>query len=172
MDKINENVNIQKQIDKNNKEPVYKIKYSDNFELKNYFYNPEGMDDDSLNIKYKNMIISINTPLMNTINDAELEIDVKRLKFKYQDIYELNLNLPMEIKKETVQAKYDKNKKILNITVEIKHKQIELPKRKEDERMEIINEEEERLKEEEERKKKKKKRKRKKKKKRKRKKKQ
>ena len=155
LDKINENVNIQKQIDKNNKEPVYKIKYSDNFELKNYFYNPEGMDDDSLNIKYKNMIISINTPLMNTINDAELEIDVKRLKFKYQDIYELNLNLPMEIKKETVQAKYDKNKKILNITVEIKHKQIELPKRKEDERMEIINEEEERLKEEEERKKKK-----------------
>ena len=155
IDKINENVNIQKQIDKNNKEPVYKIKYSDNFELKNYFYNPEGMDDESLSIKYKNMVISINTPLMNTINDAELEIDVKRLKFKYQDIYELNLNLPMEIKKETVQAKYDKNKKILNITVEIKHKQVEMPKRKEDEHMEIINEEEERLKEEEERKKKK-----------------
>ena len=155
IDKINENVNIQKQIDINNKEPVYKIKYSDNFELKNYFYNPEGMDDESLSIKYKNMIISINTPLMNTINDAELEIDVKRLKFKYQDIYELNLNLPMEIKKETVQAKYDKNKKILNVTVEIKHKQIEMPKRKEDEHMEIINEEEERMKEEEERKKKK-----------------
>ena len=155
IDKINENVNIQKQIDINNKEPVYKIKYSDNFELKNYFYNPEGMDDESLSIKYKNMIISINTPLMNTINDAELEIDVKKLKFKYQDIYELNLNLPMEIKKETVQAKYDKNKKILNVTVEIKHKQIEMPKRKEDDQMEIINEEEERLKEEEERKKKK-----------------
>ena len=75
---------------------------------------------------------------MNTIYDAELEIDVKKLKLKYQDIYELNLNLPMEIKNETVQAKYEKNKKILYVTVEIKHYQIEMPKRNEDEQKEII----------------------------------
>ena len=36
IDKINENDNIQKQIDINNKEPVYKIKYSDFFEIMNF----------------------------------------------------------------------------------------------------------------------------------------
>ena len=37
---------------------------------------------------------------------------IKKLKFYYKDIYELDLNLPMEIKKETVSAKFDKTKKI------------------------------------------------------------
>ena len=99
------------------------------------------------------MIIEINTPLMEGIADAEVEIDTKKLKFKYKDIYLLNIDLPMEINRDSTKAKFEKAKKILTLSADIVHKQQKMPEKKIDENMEIINEEEEKRKEEEKKKK-------------------
>ena len=151
-DNVNDVIKTKKQIDKDSKEPVYKIKYSDNFELNNYFYNPQGFEEAPKN-DYKNIIIEINTPLMEGIQDAELEIDTKKLKFKYKDIYLLNLDLPIEINRDSTKAKFEKAKKILTLSADIIHKKQKIPEKKIDEKMEIINEEEEKRKEEEKKKK-------------------
>ena len=90
---------------------------------------------------------------MEGISDAELEIDTKKLKFKYKDIYLLSLDLPIEINRDSTKAKFEKAKKILTLTADIVHKQQKMPEKKVDENMEIINEEEEKRKEEEKKKK-------------------
>jgi hypothetical protein len=147
-DNVNDVIKTKKMIDKDSKEPIYKIKYSDNFELNNFFYNPQGYEE-APKKDYKKLIIEINTPLMAGVADAELEVDVKKLKFKYKDIYLLNLDLPIEINKDSTTAKFDKTKKILSLTSDIVHKKQAIPEKKIDEKMEIINEEEEKRKEEE-----------------------
>ena len=151
-DNVNDVIKTKKQIDKDSKEPVYKIKYSNNFELNNFFYNPQGFEE-TPKIDYKKIIIEINTPLMEGISDAELEIDTKKLKFKYKDIYLLNLDLPIEINRDSTKAKFEKAKKILTLSADIVHKKQQIPEKKIDENMEIINEEEEKRKEEEKKKK-------------------
>ena len=151
-DNVNDVIKTKKMIDKDSKEPVYKIKYSDNFEINNFFYNPQGYEEAPKH-DYKKIIIELNTPLMAGASEAELEIDVKKLKFKYKDIYLLNLDLPIEINKDSTTAKFDKSKKILILSADIVHKKQEIPEKKIDERMEIINEEEEKRKEEEKKKK-------------------
>ena len=149
---VNDVIKTKKQIDKDSKEPVYKIKYSNKFEINNFFYNPQGYEE-TPKPDYKNIIIEINTPLMEGISDAELEIDTKKLKFKYKNIYLLNLDLPIEINRDSTKAKFEKAKKILTLTADIVHKQQKMPEKKVDENMEIINEEEEKRKEEEKKKK-------------------
>ena len=151
-DNVNDVIKTKKMIDKDSKEPVYKIKYSDNFELNNFFYNPQGYEE-APKQKYKKIIIEINTPLMSGAADAQLEIDIKKLKFQYKDIYLLNLDVPIEINKETTTAKFDKSKKMLVLSADIVHKNQPIPEKKIDEKMEIINEEEEKRKEEEAKKK-------------------
>ena len=147
-DNVNDVIKTKKQIDKDSKEPVYQIKYSDNFELNNFFYNPQGYEETPKH-DYKNFIIEIKTPLMQSAAEAELEIDTKKLKFKYKDIYLLNLDLPIEINKDSTKAKFDKSKKILTLSADIIHKKQKIPEKKIDEKMEIINEEQEKRKEEE-----------------------
>ena len=149
---VNDVIKTKKQIDKDSKEPIYQIKYSNNFELNKFFYNPQGFEETS-KIDYKKIIIEINTPLMEGISDAELEIDTKKLKFKYKDIYLLNLDLPIEINRDSTKAKFEKAKKILTLSADIVHKKQQIPEKKIDENMEIINEEEEKRKEEEKKKK-------------------
>ena len=151
-DNVNDVIKTKKIIDKDSKEPVYKIKYSDNFEINNFFYNPQGYEEVPKH-DYKKIIIEINTPLMIGVSEAELEIDTKKLKFKYKDIYVLNLDLPIEINKDSTTAKFDKSKKLLILSADIIHKKQPVPEKKVDERMEIINEEEEKRKEEEKKKK-------------------
>ena len=151
-DNVNDVIKTKKIIDKDSKEPVYKIKYSDNFEINNFFYNPQGYEEAPKH-DYKKIIIEINTPLMMGASEAELEIDTKKLKFKYKDIYVLNLDLPIEINKDSTTAKFDKSKKLLILSADIIHKKQPVPEKKIDERMEIINEEEEKRKEEEKKKK-------------------
>ena len=149
---VNDVIKTKKQIDKDSKEPIYQIKYSNNFELNKFFYNPQGFEE-TPKIDYKKIIIEINTPLMEGISDAELEIDIKKLKFKYKDIYLLNLDLPIEINRDSTKAKFEKAKKILTLSADIVHKKQQIPEKKIDENMEIINEEEEKRKEEEKKKK-------------------
>ena len=149
---VNDVIKTKKQIDKDSKEPIYQIKYSNNFELNKFFYNPQGFEE-TPKIDYKIIIIEINTPLMEGISDAELEIDIKKLKFKYKDIYLLNLDLPIEINRDSTKAKFEKAKKILTLSADIVHKKQQIPEKKIDENMEIINEEEEKRKEEEKKKK-------------------
>ena len=149
---VNDVIKTKKQIDKDSKEPIYQIKYSNNFELNKFFYNPQGFEE-TPKIDYKKIIIEINTPLMEGISDAELEIDTKKLKFKYKDIYLLNLDLPIEINRDSTKAKFEKSKKILTLSADIVHKKQQIPEKKIDENMEIINEEEEKRKEEEKKKK-------------------
>ena len=149
---VNDVIKTKKQIDKDSKEPIYQIKYSNNFELNKFFYNPQGFEE-TPKIDYKKIIIEINTPLMEGISNAELEIDTKKLKFKYKDIYLLNLDLPIEINRDSTKAKFEKAKKILTLSADIVHKKQQIPEKKIDENMEIINEEEEKRKEEEKKKK-------------------
>ena len=138
---INKDIKIQKEIDINNKVPIYKIKYSNTFDINNFFYQPEGVNEVQDN--YKRMIIDIETPRMSSAGDAELEVDIKQLKFSYKDIYKLDITLPIEIKKETVRAKFDKTKKILSISADINRKEVVMPKPKEDENIEIVKDDEE-----------------------------
>ena len=151
-DHINKDIEIQREMDIENKRPIYKIKYSDNFDINNFFYQPEGVNE--VQQRYKRMIIDIETPRMNGAGDAELAVDVKQLKFAYKDIYQLEIDLPIEIKKESVKAKFDKTKKVLSISADIVHKEVVLPPKKEDENIEIVKDEKEEQELERERKKK------------------
>ena len=146
---VNDVIKAKKLYDKDSKEPVYQIKYSNNFEINKYFYNPQGYEEKP-KPDYNKIIIEINTPLMEGISDAELEIDTKKLKFKYKDIYLLNLDLPIEVNRDTTKAKFEKAKKILTLSADIIHKEQKMPEKKIDENMEIINEEEEEKKKKEE----------------------
>ena len=53
---VNDVIKTKKQIDKDSKEPIYKIKYSNNFELNKFFYNPQGFEE-TPKIDYNKIII-------------------------------------------------------------------------------------------------------------------
>ena len=145
---INKDIKEQKEADANDKTPIYKVKYSDQFDINNYFYRPEDVDE--VTPQYKVIIIEIETPQMASVADADLEIDVKRLKFTYKDIYLLEIPLPVEIVKDSVQAKFDKGKKILTVKAGIVQKG-SVVKRKVSDDIEIVKDEKEEKEKEKER---------------------
>ena len=103
-------------------QPKYTLKYYDEIELHNYFYDPNNQG-----VKpYTKLSIDILTPLMESLDkQAFLDINSRLLVFKYKDIYELNLNLPTEIDVDKCRAKFDKSRKLLNITCSILYRKIE-----------------------------------------------
>ena len=117
--------------------PKYKIKYSDEFELHKFFYNPSA----DVAPQYKKLIIEIEVPLLDNLNQAELQLENKKLTLKYKEFYLLDLNLPIEVDKEKSDAKFDRKKHMLTISAVIVRKNVEVLKIKEDENMEIITEE-------------------------------
>jgi dynein assembly factor 2 len=120
------------------KKPKYKIKYSDIIELHKYFYNPSKENED----QYQKLIIEISVPKLASLNQANLELDTKKLKFSYKDIYNLDLELPVEIDKDKSEAKFDRKKETLTISANIVRKNIQQYNIKEDENIEIVRDEE------------------------------
>ena len=137
---INKDIKEQKEADANEKTPIYKVKYSDQFDINNFFYRPEDVDE--VTPQYKVIIVEIETPQMASVADADLEIDVKRLKFTYKDIYLLEIPLPVEIVKDSVKAKFDKGKKVLTVKAGIVQKG-GVVKRKVSEDIEVVKDEKE-----------------------------
>jgi dynein assembly factor 2 len=114
--------------------PKYKLKYSTDFELHKYFYLPSNVDEKN----YQKLIIEIEVPKMDNLNLAQLELDTKKLFFKYKDIYLLDIALPCEIDKDKSDAKFDRNKNVLTISARIINKESERPNVKDDENIEIV----------------------------------
>ena len=127
---------------KTNKQPKYTIKYSDNFEMHNLFYNPSKVD--TYDNRKTNIIIKlelVDLPDNYNIAEAILEIKDKNLELIVKDIYYFNLELKTKIKDNTIQAKWDKSKKELTITGEVEYKKVNYEE-KEDKNCEIVKEEE------------------------------
>lgn len=120
--------------------PKYKIKYSDNFEMQKFFYQPNVNTEDA---QYKKLIVDIEVPLIDNLSCAELELDNKILKLKFKEIYDLNIDLPVDIDKERSDAKFDRKKSLLTISAMIVRRNKEVLKLKEDENIEIVKDEEE-----------------------------
>ena len=102
--------------------PKHTIKYYDEIELHNYFYDPNNQG-----VKpYSKLSIDIQTPLMESLDkQAILDITSRILIFKYKEIYELSLNLPCEINVDKCRAKFDRSRKVLNITCSILNRKVE-----------------------------------------------
>jgi hypothetical protein len=64
------------------------------------------------------------------------------LIFRFKDIYELDISLPVEVNKDNSEAKFDRKRNVLSITAEIIRKHTELFKPKEDEDIEFVPHEE------------------------------
>lgn len=120
------------------KVPEYKIKYSDKVELTKYFYNPNSKVEGP---NYQTLIIEIKVPKVENLNSTELELNVKKINFKYKDIYELSADLPVEVNKDKSQAKFDRKSGIISISAPIIRKQSEVLEIIEDENIEIIKDE-------------------------------
>lgn len=123
--------------------PKYIIKYSDSFELHNFFYNPSKAD----NQEYKTKII-IDIFLSNVddtfklANNAELELKERKLQLKIENIYDCVIELKSNVAEETLSATWNKSNKVLTVTGLIKRSKVEY-KEKEDDRCEIVRDEDE-----------------------------
>lgn len=53
------------------------------------------------------------------MSKAELDINESTVVFKYPDLYYLDLSLKYEINKDKGNAKYDKGKKVLTVTLPV-----------------------------------------------------
>ena len=124
--------------------PKYKIKYSDDFQLQKYFYNPNPVVEMP---QYNKLIVEIEVPLMDNLNLAEVELDSRKLFMRYKEIYILNIDFLVEVDKEKSEAKFDRKKNLLTVSALIVRKNKEELKLKQDENIEIINEDEENKKE-------------------------
>ena len=122
-----------------NAKPQYKLKYSDDVQLHKYFYNPSNVGE----AHYSKLIVEIIVPKVDNLNFAEVELDEKKLHFKFKDIYLLDLDLPVNVDKNTSEAKFDRKKNLLSISALIVRKNKEELKLKVDENIEIVNSEDE-----------------------------
>lgn len=118
--------------------PVYKIKYSDLVELTKYFYDPGNKVEGPL---YQKLVIELKVPKLDNINIAELELDKKKLVFKYKDMYDLSVDLPVEVDKDKSEAKFDRKQGLLTISAVIVRKHVETLPVQEDENIEIVKDE-------------------------------
>jgi dynein assembly factor 2 len=118
--------------------PEYKIIYSDNVDLGKFFYTSERTTGD----QYQKLVIEIKVPKLDNLEFAELQIDPKRLNFRFKDIYELDIDLPVEVNNDKSEAKFDRKRNVLSISAEIVRKHKEVLKLKEDENIEFVPDEE------------------------------
>ena len=121
---------------KKNVKPEYKIKYSDDVQLHKYFYSPNNFKAGD---QYSKLIIDIKVPRIENINLAEVELDEKKLNFKYTDVYTLDIDLPVCVDKNTSDAKFDKHRGLLSISAIIVRKYKEELRIKEDENIEKVD---------------------------------
>ena len=132
---------------KNNKMPKYKIKYSDDFELSSHFYKPEGpkgpLGTDKQEKPECKLILELTVPLLKSINDAELEIKDRKVRFKYLNIYDCEIQLMRDILDNSLDAKFLKEKGMLIISGLVIRKNKTEFQPKEDENIEYIKEESE-----------------------------
>lgn len=117
--------------------PIYKIKYSTDFQLHKHFYLPSSVEEKNS----EKLLIEIEVPKMDNLNQAEVELDKKKLHFRYKDIYLMDIDLPSEIDKEKSEAKFDRKKNLLTISASMikkNDKDANNLYKKEDDNVEII----------------------------------
>jgi hypothetical protein len=119
--------------------PKFTIKYSTEFELHKHFYLPSNVEEKNS----EKLVIEIQVPKMDNLNVAELELDKKKLHFRYRDIYLLDIELPAEIDKERSDAKFDRKKGVLILSANLIKREIEQPLLKKlNDSVEIVKDEE------------------------------
>ncbi len=80
----------------------------------------EKISENSLKQSMPNQItITINVPHIDSIKDAELDINESNLVFKYPNLYYLDLNLKYKCAPTQGNAKFDKAKKTLTIRMPV-----------------------------------------------------
>lgn len=101
----------------------YKIKYSNDFQLNSLFYTPGNMKVDKEKTK---VIIDINLkylPETISISQCMLEVMKSTIKFKANDIYDFVINLKFQLDEERIEAKWNKELKILSLIGVIIHRE-------------------------------------------------
>lgn len=135
-----------KETNEKNATPLFKLKYSDDVQLHKYFYSPNNFKGEA---QYSKLIVEISVPKVDNLTFAEVELDEKKLHFKFKDVYLLDLDLPVSVDKNTSEAKFDRKRSLLSISALIVRKNQQELKLKEDENIEIVNSEDEKEKENE-----------------------
>lgn len=117
-----------KRIKAHNEEPKYTISEIHNIDLTECFDGPAmpKLKSDENNSIPRGLVIKIELPGVRTMKNAKLEMQEKRIKFQYLENFILDKPLPYCIVEKTAKAKYDKEKQVLTIELEIdKKKQAE-----------------------------------------------
>ena len=117
--------NINKMTKPTTKTPEYKIKYSNEFEMHKLFYNPGNITEkDNTKIIIELFLIQLTDKF--SISEVELEIKEGTLILKAGDIYDCSIQLKSDINEDSMEAKWDKSKKILTVTGILKTKDIQV----------------------------------------------
>ena len=108
--------------------PIYKVKFSQNFELHKYFYSPEELREAEGS---EICVIELNVPRLLDLNKAELKLEESSLFFRYLDVYEINVELKSKLIKDKGKAEFIKEKKMLKITCPVKKSEKKVEKQEE-----------------------------------------
>ncbi|MDR3582201.1 MAG: hypothetical protein P4L67_02915 [Candidatus Pacebacteria bacterium] len=115
----------QKRIKAHNETPVYSIVEShSNVELTECFDGPEipksRQQQQQQNKQLPNALtVKIGLPGVRNMKNAKLELKERRLKFEYLQNYILDVSLPYFVIEGSAKAKYDKEKEVLTVEVEV-----------------------------------------------------
>uniref|UniRef100_H3B8D4 Protein kintoun n=1 Tax=Latimeria chalumnae TaxID=7897 RepID=H3B8D4_LATCH len=97
-------------------EPKFSIKYRTYFDLQDYRYARESAP----NTRPKELVITIDLPLLNSAGDAELDVLEKRLILESKKpAYKLDLNLPYLVDENLGSATFNKTKRQLVVTLPV-----------------------------------------------------
>lgn len=101
--------------------PNFIIKHRRNIELEEFTENKES----KLNVAIpKELVVEINLPLLKSANDIVLDVTEKTVQLTSEKPakYKLNITLPYEVNRDNGNAKFDKDSKMLSITLPVRRK--------------------------------------------------
>ncbi|KAK3092833.1 hypothetical protein FSP39_007728 [Pinctada imbricata] len=98
--------------------PKYSIIHRSDVDLADYTYTPAGK-----NTRPKEITVSIELPLLKSAKDVDLDIFEQKLMLETKSSaaakYKLDLKLPYPVDDENGTAKFDKSKRVLNVTLPV-----------------------------------------------------
>eukprot|EP01022_Parablepharisma_sp_SALTPOND_P015577 TRINITY_DN2214_c1_g1_i1.p1 TRINITY_DN2214_c1_g1~~TRINITY_DN2214_c1_g1_i1.p1 ORF type:complete len:741 (-),score=129.72 TRINITY_DN2214_c1_g1_i1:2848-5070(-) len=103
-----------------NEAPKYTITESHLADIGECFNGPvNDLNEKAMRKAPKGLVIRIELPGVRSTKNAKLELQEKRLKFQYLENYILDVPLPYYVKEGSAKAKYDKDKEVLRLEVEV-----------------------------------------------------
>lgn len=105
--------------------PKYVIKHRSDIDLQEFTYDKNAKINAAIP---KELVIEINLPLLNSTNEANLDVMEKSLHLQCEKPakYKLDIQLPYSVNEEGGNAKFDKTRRLLIITLPVIRAKIDL----------------------------------------------